>query len=122
MNKKMWIAGAALAAVAGAGVVTAATISNINGQSCGDSVGLWHFVNNQKEGAARGTLTATWDSGDTCIVVAGKVNGGTQHFYCSASGALSSASTNLPGRLVLSDFSCDIKEPPKCDPKYQVCK
>lgn len=69
-----------------------------------------------------GTLTATWDSGDTCTVTASKVLSSTQHFFCTASGALTGVSTNLPGKLVLSDFSCETKEPPKCDPKTQVCK
>jgi hypothetical protein len=101
----------------------AADISNLSGQSCGDGCGTWHFVNNQTGGAGPGTLTATWDSGDICSVSASKVNANTQHFNCSACGALVSASTgDLPGRLVLSDFTCDAKEPPPCDPKTQVCK
>lgn len=99
----------------------AASISNINGQSCGTDTGTWHFVNNQTGGAAQGTLSATWSSGNTCTVSASKVNASTQHFYCTASGALASAVTNLPGRLVLSDFTCDTKEPPPCDPKDPKC-
>lgn len=102
---------------------TAATIENLSGQSCGASTGTWHFVNNQTGGAAPGTLNAVWSSGNTCTVSPSAVNNRTQHFYCTASGTLQSASTNLPGRLVLSDFSCgDIKEPPPCDPKTEVCK
>lgn len=108
------------------GVALAATISNINGQSCGGDTGMWHFVNNQTGGAAAGVLNATWSSGDSCTVSASKVLGNTQHFNCIASGALLSASTNLPGRLVLSDFSCTTKEPPPppppCDPKKEICK
>ena len=73
-------------------------------------------------GAPAGTLIATWSSGDTCTVGASKVLGNTQHFNCVASGTLLSASTNLAGRLVLSDFSCDTKEPPPCDPKKEICK
>jgi len=99
----------------------AVTISNLSGQSCGDFTGAWHFVNNQTGGAAAGTLTATWDSGDTCTVGPSKVLGNTQHFDCIASGGLVSASTNLPGRLVLSDFTCATKTPPECDPKTQKC-
>ena len=76
----------------------------------------------QTGGAAPGTLNATWQSGNTCTVGASKVLGNTQHFYCTATGTLASASTNLPGRLVLSDYTCeDIKEPP-CDPKKEDCK
>ena len=101
-------------ATATVGVASAASIENLNGQSCGDFTGTWHFVNNQTGGAAAGTLNATWSSGDACSVVAASVNKSTQHFFCTASGALTGASTNLPGRLVLSDFTCeDKKEPPK---------
>ena len=116
MHKKYWAAGAAMAlAGAIATVAWAANINNLSGQSCGASVGEWHFVNTQTGGAAGGSLTATWDSGDSCTVSAAKVNRNNQHFYCDASGELTTAMTNLPGRLVLSDFSCG-KEPP-CDPK-----
>lgn len=112
-----------LAVVAlGGGTLMAVSISNLSGQSCGDSTGTWHFVNNQTGGASAGTLTATWSSGNSCTVTASKVLGSTQHFYCTASGTLTSAVTNLPGRLVLSDFSCGEKEPPPCDPKTEVCK
>lgn len=99
----------------------AASISNLSGQSCGAAEGTWHFVNNQTGGAAAGTLTATFDSGQTCTVSASAVNKTTQHFYCTDySGKLLSASTNLPGKLVLSDFSCETS---KCvpDPKGEIC-
>jgi hypothetical protein len=114
----------ALILVAGALPAQAATIENLSGQSCGGDIGTWHFVNNQTGGAAAGSLTATWSSGDTCTVGPSSVNRNTQHFNCIASGALTSATTNLPGRLVLSDFSCETKEPPPppCDPKKEVCK
>ena len=114
--------GFALMLTAGTGPAQAATLSNLSGQSCGDFSGIWHFVNNQTGGAPAGTLIATWDSGDTCTVGPSKVLSSTQHFYCTGSGTLLGASTNLPGRLQLSDFSCDTKEPPPCDPKTQVCK
>ena len=106
-----------LALVAGIVPAQAATISNLSGQSCGDFSGNWHFVNNQTGGAPAGTLTATWSSGDTCTVGPSKVLGNTQHFDCIASGTLLTASTNLPGRLVLSDFVCETKEPPPCEGK-----
>jgi hypothetical protein len=105
------------------GTALAASIENVNGQSCGDFTGNWHFINNQTGGAAAGTLSATWSSGDTCNVSASKVLKTTQHFDCVASGTLLTATTNLPGRLVLSDFSCQTKEPPPpCDPKKEICK
>lgn len=114
MRKAMMVL-VAVVALAG-GTLMAATIDNLSGQSCGDLTGTWHFVNNQTGGAAAGTLTAAWDSGDTCTVGAAAVNKSTQHFFCTASGALTSASTNLPGKLVLSDFTCEDKTPP-CETK-----
>ena len=97
------------------GTLMAADLGNLSGQSCGDFAGTWHFVNNQTGGAPAGTITAAWSSGDTCNLGPTKVLGSTQHFVCIASGTLLSASTNLPGKLVLSDFSCETKEPPPCE-------
>jgi hypothetical protein len=106
-----------LALAASAGVASAATIENLSGQSCGDLTGTWHFINNQTGGTTTaGTLTATWSGGQSCTVLASSVNKNTQHFFCTASGTLESASTNLPGRLVLSDVTCEdkkVEEPPK---------
>ena len=121
MKKRSWFLAAAVA-TATVGVAFAADLSNGSGQSCGDFTGTWHFVNNQTGGAPAGTLTASWTSGDSCTVSASTVNKSNQHFYCTASGTLATASTNLPGRLVLSDFTCGTKEPPPCDPKTQTCK
>src|SRR5438132_14220413 len=105
MRKMMVMAAFALTfGVAATGF--AAEITNLSGQSCGDSTGTWHFVNVQTGGAGAGTLTATWDSGDTCTVSPDKVNKNQQGFTCTASGALESASSNLPGYIRLSDFSC----------------
>ena len=100
--------------------VLAAEISNLSGQTCGDSQGLWHFSNVQTKGAAAGVLTAHWDSGDSCTVGPDKVNSNQQGFTCGASGTLTSASTSLPGRLVFSDVLCSAKCDP--DPKTGVCK
>jgi hypothetical protein len=108
-----------------------ADLSNGNEQSCtGD--GEWHFVNNQTGGAAAGFLNVSFSSGDQGPIGPSTVNRNNQHFYVYTTGAatLWSASTNLPGRLVLSDFSCDTKEPPcekdceppPCDPKDPKCE
>ena len=96
-------------------VAVAATLSNGNGQSC-DGAGTWHFVNNQTGGAAAGMITANFSGGVTVTKGAGAVNQNTQHFFVSTTGGatLLSASTTLPGRLVLSDFACDDD---KKDPK-----
>lgn len=115
---KKWTMALAAALALVVGTLFAAEINNLNGQTC-ETGGSWHFVNNQTGGAAAGTLTATWSSGDVCVTGPGKVLSSTQHFICDASGTLASASTNLPGKLVLSDFTCD--GPPKCDPKTQKC-
>ena len=114
MQKRYWLIPGAIALGVSCAAL-AANLSNLSGQSCGDFTGAWHFVNNQTGGAPAGTLSATWSSGDTCTVSASKVNSSTQHFNCIASGTLNSASTNLPGRLVLSDFTCGDKKEP--DPK-----
>ena len=117
--KKWNVIAAAVATISLAGIADAASIGNLSGQSCGAATGTWHFVNNQSGTTVPGTLSATWSSGNSCTVGPSKVTpNGTQHFYCTASGALTSAITNLNGKLVLSDFSCeDVKEPPVCDPK-----
>jgi len=92
----------------------AAELDNLSGQSCGTLSGTWHFVNNQTRAAGPGTLVAVFESG-VCVVPASAVNRNTQHFYCTGySGTLLAAQTDLPGKLVLSDFSCD--EPPHEDP------
>ena len=99
--RKMMVAVAAFAFALGvSGTAFAATLSNLNGQSCGDDTGFWHFVNNQTgSGAAAGHLTATFSSGQTCEADPSAVLNRTQHFHCEASGTLESASTNLAGRL-----------------------
>jgi hypothetical protein len=104
------------------GMAVAADIENLSGQSCGDDSGEWHFINNQTgRNAERGDIWAEWSTGESCHVYASKVNKSTQHFNCTAGGTLVSAMTNLPGRLVLSDFSCektcekDCEPPPPCE-------
>ena len=101
----------------------AAELSNGIGESCSGD-GTWHFVNNQTGGTQTpGTLTATFVDahGNTYsqTVNAYKVLQSVQHFTVAASGTLQYASTgNLPGRLVLSDYTCDPKKPEEiCDNK-----
>jgi hypothetical protein len=120
MKKLKWAG--PLAAIAAVAVGTAYAVDLHTphlGSSCpAGFVGNYHFVNNQiPEGTGTGTLWASWNSGDTCQVDAYKVNLHTQHFRCEGMlGVLTAASTNLPGKLVLSDYTCTrIK---KCDPKY----
>jgi len=90
-------------------VAYAADLSNGNGQTCADG-GIWHFVNNQTGGAVAGYLTASFSGGDVGPVLADKVSAKNQQWTIEGIGTLISASTNLPGKLVLSDFTCDAKK------------
>ena len=105
-----------LAFTAGSSFASAVTqLHNGHGTRC-DGEGDWHFVNNQTDGASSpGTIYVTFSCG-TASDLADKVNKNVQHFNIETSGdcVLEGAYTNLPGRLVLSDYSCDKKEePPK---------
>jgi hypothetical protein len=121
MMKRQLRTAVAMALGLASGAALSAGLENLNGQTCGDAIGSWHFVNNQTGPAGPGTLSAAWSSGNTCTVSASAISKNTQHFNCTASGALLNAATNLPGRLVLSDYTCtEIKEPP-CDPKKEIC-
>lgn len=117
--KRQWlflIVGLAVALIAGSAQAADLQTSQI-GSSCGGTLGTWHFVNNQTGGAAAGTLIAAFTNG-TCTEGASAVNQNTQHFFCVGFGpTLDGASTNLPGKLVLSGFTCDTKEPPPCTGK-----
>ena len=101
-----------LALVIGALALTplavSADLTNGNGQSC-EGIGVWHFVNNQTGGAAAGSLTAQFSGGVTITTGPSKVLSNTQHFFVetTAGATLVDETTNLPGRLQLSDFSCD---------------
>lgn len=96
-----------LAALAIPAASVAADLSNGSGQSCAPDIGVFHFVNNQTGGAAAGTITVTFDNGDVITTGPSAVNQNVQHFIVESDGALVTAVTNLPGRLVLSDFSCE---------------
>jgi hypothetical protein len=108
MHKSIKVAIFAAALTLPMAPAVAADLSNLSGQSCGDEIGTWHFVNNQTGGAPAGQLTATFSGGQVVTVAPSKVLKSVQHFDVTASGTLESATTGtLPGRLVLSDFSCD---------------
>jgi hypothetical protein len=106
-HRKYWVSAAVVALVGVSSPAIAAELQNGSGQSCGDAIGQWHFVNNQTGGAGPGTLTASFSDGTSWTVGPTKVNKNVQHFDVESAGTLVSASTNLAGRLVLSDFTCD---------------
>jgi len=108
--RKLVVIAAMLVGLAIPLVAYAADLSNGSGQSCGDFGGTWHFVNNKTGGAADGQLTAVFTGGTVGPVGPSKNTGSAQHFYVDATGTLLAASTNLPGKLVLSDFTCDAKK------------
>lgn len=115
--RKWTMAFAVVAAlVVAGGALSAAVLSNGSGQTC-DGTALWHFVNNQTGGAAAGTLDACFSSGCVTGVQPSAVNQNAQHFNVTAAGTLISAESTLPGKLVLSNFTCQPKEEPPCDPK-----
>lgn len=105
-HKKSLATAAAIALVGISSPAFAAELSNAEGQTC-DGVGVWHFVNNQTGGAGPGLLNATFSDGTVWAVAPSKVLNNTQHFFVESSGTLIDAETNLPGRLVLSDFTCE---------------
>ena len=121
-KRKLTISLALVALAVGALIAVQALAADLHtphvGSFCEAGPGEWHFVNNQARGAAQGTLTAVFDDVGEIQVMAGKVNSSTQHFYISGPvGPLLSASTNLPGRLVLSDLECG----PGCVPEPEIC-
>jgi len=108
---RKFLAGLALlAALAIPAVAMAANLHTDHvGTTCADG-GTFHFVNNQTGGILTpGTLTANF-TGGTVVATADHVNRGTQHWTIEAVGRLDGASTNLPGKLVLSDFTCEEKK------------
>jgi hypothetical protein len=118
-NMKKLVFGVATAFALATGIATAATMTgNGLGSSCA-TPGDWHFVNNQTNGAAPGTLTATIGGVVYAGITPSQVSANNQQFWIyDAPGTLTAASTNLPGRLVLSDLICDDdKKDPDPDPK-----
>jgi hypothetical protein len=75
-------------------------------------VGTYHFVNNQvtPDFAPGGLLTVTFTGHAPVTVAPTMVLKSVQQFFVTSTGSIVSASTNLPGKLVLSDFSCKKKD------------
>jgi hypothetical protein len=118
-NSLCWAVGAAVALVTiSSPPAGAADLSNAHGQSCGDAVGVWHFVNNQTrnvDGQEFVTLTAEFSDGSVWRVRPTSVNRNVLHFHVRSAGTIVSASTFYPfkgglpmlGRLVLADYTCE---------------
>ena len=92
-------------------VAVAATLTNGASQNC-DGIAVWHFVNVQTDGETdKGMLTAWFSGGpeDVLTVEASAVNKNMQHFFVETEGdvTLVDATSDLPGRIQLSDLSCD---------------
>ena len=84
----------------------AADLSNGSGQTC-NGLGTWHFVNNQTNGVS-GPLTATFSCG-SFTVDPSSVLKSVNHYIVVTNGdcTLVNATTGaVPGKLVLSDFTC----------------
>ena len=114
---KLLLSVLALVAVANHQLVTPARAADLNpgniGATCnGDAI--WHFVNNQTGTTTPGTLTVTFSCGTITGVPPTKINpNGVQQFLVATTGncTLVTASTNLPGNLVLSDLTCAAATP-----------
>jgi hypothetical protein len=114
---KLLLSVLALVAVANHQLVTPACAADLNpGQvntfSCNGD-GIWHFVNNQTGTTSPGTLTVTFSCGTISGVTPSKINQNVQQFLVTTTGncTLVTASTNLPGNLVLSDLTCAAATP-----------
>jgi hypothetical protein len=83
------------------------------GAACedGDDGAWYHFVNNQTDGASAGVLSAQFsDSSENQSGIGPlAVNQNVQHFYVFGESTLTGASTNLPGKLVISGIACGKK-------------
>lgn len=118
LKGKLVVIAAAVAALAVPMGGVAASLANGNDQTCGaGAVGSFHFVNNQTGGATGGTLTVTFKVGNSLMTVTNntpKVLKNVLQWDVQAPGGavlVDADSGSVPGRLVLSDFSCtDVKK------------
>ena len=105
--------GALAIPVAAPGAVLEKGAAATTGTTCPSGVGTWNFVNNKTEGAAAGTLTVFFDTEEFGVIQFGPVgptvvNKSVQKFtlFTNNRATLVSASTDLPGKLVLESFGC----------------
>jgi hypothetical protein len=90
-------------------VTSAADLQRGMGVGCPEGQqGTFAFVVNQTTSTEPGTVTASFDSGETWTVGAWPftVSKKTREYFVNAYGKLLSASSSLDGRLVLDRFWC----------------
>ena len=112
MRKYLAAAGITAALVIPAAALGAA-LEKGAGATCASGVGTWNFVNNKTEGAAAGNLIVFFDTEEYGVIQFGPVgptvaNKSVQKFtlFTNNRATLVSASTNLPGKLVLESVGC----------------
>ena len=77
------------------------------GVGCPDGQqGTFAFTLNQVTSTELGTVTATFDSGETWTVGPTNVSKKTREYFINAFGKLLSASSSLDGKLILNRFFC----------------
>jgi hypothetical protein len=121
IKKTLMVAALSMGLAFTAGSSFAAELSNGIGTRC-IGIGDWHFVNPQTGlDAPQGTITVDLGSCGTVSASSDQVNNRMQHFRLTGIAGdctLLGASTDLDGKLVLSDYDCDDKkEPPPEPPK-----
>jgi len=104
--------GFAISSVAYAATLDTSKFGDLTSQGAACAHGaVYHFVNNQLGGGLPdGTITFKFSGHSTGTAGASFNNGPTQHFFVTSTGTLQSASTNLPGKLVLSSVACAKKK------------
>lgn len=109
--RKLFLVAALIAALAVPVVAYAADLNpNQEGQFSCPYGGTWHFVNVQTDGAeSAGSFTVHFTGGDVSGT-ADKVNKNNQQWTISGTGTLTGAHSNLPGFIVLSDYTCRSKK------------
>jgi len=112
MWKLLAVAGVTVALVVPV-AASGAVLEKGAGSTCASGVGTWNFVNNKTDGAAAGTLTVFFDTEEFGVIQFGPVgptvaNKSVQKFtlFTNNRATLVSASTNLPGKLVLESVGC----------------
>jgi hypothetical protein len=111
--RKYLAAGVLTVALIVPALASSAVLEKGAGATCASGLGTWNFVNNKTEGAAAGSLNVFFDTEEFGVILFGPVgptvaNKSVQKFtlYTNNRATLVSASTNLPGKLVLESVGC----------------